>query len=74
LSFLKINFSANKKKDTGRKHVLNDNILTLRFGVEACKIKNKVEKKFVFDEEEYKMIIEELKDQVKVLRGALKKI
>lgn len=56
-----------------RKHVLNDNILTLRFGVEAGKIKNKIEKKFIFDEEEYKMIIEELKDQVKILRGALKK-
>jgi len=66
-------FSANKKKDIGRKHVLNDNILTLRFGVEACKIKNKVEKRFIFDEEEYKMIIDELKDQVKILRGALKK-
>lgn len=32
-----------------------------------------MEKKLIFDQEEYKMIIDELKDQVKLLRGVLKK-
>lgn len=48
-------------------------MLSLRFGEEIQKIQNQVEQKVVLDEEEYQILIKEFQNQVRVLRGALRR-
>lgn len=52
--------------------MLNDNIFSLKFGVQLQKIENRIEQKFVLTDEEYKTIISEHLDKIKILRGALR--